>query len=78
MFASGRYAVIAKDAGLTLAAMAQAFANSRFYTASTIIGATNKEQLVENIKAFDIELDQATLDKIDEVHRDAHDPQVFA
>eukprot|EP00951_Prasinocladus_malaysianus_P039642 scaffold446274_cov32-Prasinocladus_malaysianus.AAC.1 len=73
-----RYAVVAKEAGLSLAQMAYAFCKSRFYVASTIIGANDPEQLLENIKAFDIELDEETLAKIDEIHRDAHDPQVFA
>jgi len=76
--AAERYAVIAKEAGLTLAQLALAFSKSRFYVTATIIGANDPDQLVENIKAFDIELDEKTLAKIDEVHRDAHDPQVFA
>mmetsp|Transcript_24015 Transcript_24015/g.66733 ORF Transcript_24015/g.66733 Transcript_24015/m.66733 type:complete len:309 (-) Transcript_24015:24-950(-) len=76
--AAERYAVIAKEAGISLAQLALAFCKSRFYVTSTIIGANDPDQLLENIKAFSIELNEATLAKIDEVHRDAHDPQVFA
>eukprot|EP00873_Tetraselmis_striata_P025623 jgi/Tetstr1/445887/TSEL_003525.t1 len=76
--AAERYAAIAKAAGLTLAQLALAFCKSRFYVASTIIGANDLGQLAENIAAFDIVLDEPTLAAIDEVHRDAHDPQVYA
>ena len=70
--------MIAKEAGISLAQLALAFCKSRFYVTSTIIGANDPDQLLENIKAFSIELDEPTMAKIDEVHRDAHDPQVFA
>mmetsp|Transcript_33325 Transcript_33325/g.79032 ORF Transcript_33325/g.79032 Transcript_33325/m.79032 type:complete len:361 (-) Transcript_33325:36-1118(-) len=77
--AAERYSAIAKEAGLSLAQLAYAFCKSRFFVASTIIGANNTAQLEENIRTFEeVDLGEATLAKIDEVHRDAHDPQVFA
>ena len=60
------YAKVAKEHGLTPAQYALAFVYSRWFTTSTIIGATTMEQLQENIAAFDIpwtdELEQATQD----------------
>ena len=50
-----KYETIAKDAGMSLATMALAWCRTRWYVASTIIGATTMEQLRENIDAFDPE-----------------------
>ena len=72
-----KYETIAKDAGMSLATMALAWCRTRWYVASTIIGATNMEQLRENIDAFDPEkakLSEETLAAIDAVHVNRRDP----
>lgn len=66
--ATEQYAKIAKDAGMSLATLSQAFCKSRFFIDSSIIGATKLEQLKENIDAFNVTLDDEVLKKIDEVH----------
>ena len=62
------YAALAKSLGLSLTALALAFVKSRWFVASTIIGATTLDQLKENIAAFDVTLDAATLEMIDKTH----------
>jgi aryl-alcohol dehydrogenase-like predicted oxidoreductase len=42
--------------------------------ASTIIGATTLDQLNEDIKAYDIKLDDDTLEKITKVYKKYTDP----
>lgn len=52
---------------------------TRWYVASTIIGATTMEQLRENIDAFDVELvalDDDTLAAVDAIHFACRDPCV--
>ena len=75
--ATTKYETIAKDAGMSLATMALAWCRTRWYVASTIIGATTMEQLRENIDAFDPEkakLSEETLAAIDAVHVNRRDP----
>jgi aryl-alcohol dehydrogenase-like predicted oxidoreductase len=43
------YAAVAKEAGVSIAALAHAFCKSRWYIPSTIIGATTVAQLKENV-----------------------------
>jgi aryl-alcohol dehydrogenase-like predicted oxidoreductase len=66
--ASAAYAELAASRGLSPAQLALAFCKSRFFVASTIIGATSLNQLRENIDAFSIDLDGETLKAIDELH----------
>jgi aryl-alcohol dehydrogenase-like predicted oxidoreductase len=49
------YAQLAVDAGLTPAALAIAFCESRPFVTSTIIGATSMKQLDENLAGFGVE-----------------------
>lgn len=63
-----KYNEIAKEGGMSLTTLAHAFCKSRWYIPSTIIGATKMEQLKENIAAFDVDLDEKILKKIDAVH----------
>jgi len=74
--ATAEYKKIADAAGLSLATMSLAWCRSRFYVASTIIGATTMEQLKENIDAFgaDVVLSEETLQAIDIVHLQCRDP----
>ncbi|ORT49596.1 aldo/keto reductase [Vibrio sp. qd031] len=64
-----RYVNIAKQANLTPAQLALAWCNQVDGVTSTIIGATSQQQLIEDIAAFDVVLDQETLDKIGQTIR---------
>lgn len=45
---------------------------------SSIIGATNMEQLKENLDAFSIDLSREAIDDINEVYRKFRDPPTSA
>lgn len=64
--ATEAYAELAGAGGLT--ALALRFVASRFFCASTIIGATQMSQLVENIAAFETELSPEEAAAIDAIH----------
>ncbi len=66
------YADLARANGMTPAQMALAWCYSRWFVASTIIGATTLEQLKENIDAADITLPAHVIEAIDAIH--AHIP----
>jgi aryl-alcohol dehydrogenase-like predicted oxidoreductase len=66
--ATAAYAELARSAGISPAQMALAFVRSRWFTASTIIGARTMEQLRENIATVRLTLEPALLAAIDEVH----------
>jgi len=63
-----KYQDIAKKHGLTLAQMSLAFVNQLPFVTSNIIGATNLTQLKENIDSINIELSDAVLRDIENVH----------
>lgn len=67
------YREIAQKKGMSVATLAQAFCKTRWYIPSSIIGATTVEQLKQNIDAFEVDLDDETLAKIDEVHNACKD-----
>ena len=71
------YCEIACKHKLTPAQLALAFVKSRWFVASTIIGATTMEQLKENIDAFNIELSDEILAEIDEVYKLFRDPAAY-
>ncbi len=71
---SGRYAALARAHGLTPATLALAFCASRWFVASTIIGATSLEQLREDIDAFDVKLNDEVLAEIDAMHAQRPNP----
>ncbi|MCX6819684.1 MAG: aldo/keto reductase [Candidatus Adlerbacteria bacterium] len=68
--AIARYVDLAKKYGLDPAAMAIAFATSRPFTTSTIIGATTLEQLAVDIEAGNISLPAELMEEIAVVHRE--------
>ena len=70
------YADLAARSGLSPAAMAIAFVRSRWFVASTIIGATTLDQLREDIDAAQIELPAAVLAEIDAIHLKYPNPVV--
>ncbi|AXT18407.1 aldo/keto reductase [Flavobacteriaceae bacterium AU392] len=62
------YLEIAESNEMTLAQMALAFVNQQPFVTSNIIGATNLEQLKENIDSINVTLSDTILEKINEVH----------
>jgi aryl-alcohol dehydrogenase-like predicted oxidoreductase len=67
--AAEEYAKLARSRGLGATEMALAFVRTRWFTASTIVGATDLAQLKQNVDSVKIELDAETLAGIDAVHR---------
>ena len=66
--ATKQYLELAESNGLTLAQMALAFVNQQPFITSNIIGATNLEQLKENIDSINVELSAEVLEKINAIH----------
>ena len=66
--ATREYMRIAQETGLTPTAMALAFARTRWFTSSVIIGATTQEQLRENLSSAEVTLSAEVLQKIEAVH----------
>jgi aryl-alcohol dehydrogenase-like predicted oxidoreductase len=63
------YTAMARDAGLTPTQMALAFVRTRWFTHSTIIGATTLDQLKENLESAEVTLSEDVLAKIEAVHQ---------
>ena len=72
--AVAQYARLARDNGLTPTQLALAWCYSRWFVASTIIGATSMAQLQENIDAFDLELAPELVAKVDAIHASLPNP----
>ena len=68
------YLEIAKKHGLSLTQMALAFVNQQPFVTSNIIGATNLEQLSENIGSIAITLSEEILKEIQSVHERMPNP----
>lgn len=73
-WATEQYAQLAERHGLTPTQLALAFIKQQFFVTSTIIGATNLDQLKENIQAFDIDLSAEVLQGIEDIHRKQPNP----
>lgn len=69
-----QYAQLAEQHGLTLTQLALAFIKQQFFVTSTIIGATNLDQLKENIQAFEVDLSEEVLKGIEAIHRQQPNP----
>ncbi len=67
--ATKEYVRIAQQAGLTPATMALAFARTRWFTSSVILGATSLAQLRENLASAEAVLSAEVLEQIEAVHR---------
>ena len=63
------YMRIAQQAGLTPTTMALAFARTRWFNSSVILGATTLGQLKENLDSAEITLSKEVLENIEAVHR---------
>jgi aryl-alcohol dehydrogenase-like predicted oxidoreductase len=61
------YQELAHSLGLTLTELSLAFVHHQKFVTSTIIGATNLDQLEENINAFDVRLTDDVLQQIDKI-----------
>ncbi len=72
--AAARYVQVARDAGISPATLALAWSYSRWFAASTIIGATSVEQLMENIDAWETRLPDDVLAAIERIHFEIHNP----
>lgn len=72
--ATQAYVHLARENGLNPAQMALAYVNSRDFMCSNIIGATNLEQLKENIDSANIELSNEVLEAIEAIHNQSPDP----
>ncbi len=72
--ATRAYVELAREHGLSPAAMAIAFVMGRPWTTSVIIGATTNTQLEENLDAADLVLGDDLLAAIDAVHADNPNP----
>ena len=66
--ASKAYAELARAYGLTPTQLALAFVYHRWFVTSTIIGATNMQQLKENIAAWDTQLSPEVMQEIEALH----------
>ncbi len=74
--ATTRYLKIAEDNNMSLAQMSLAFVNQQPFVTSNIIGATNLEQLKENIDSINITLSDTVLEQINTVHKELPNPAV--
>lgn len=72
--ATEAYNEIAKKHGLTLAQLSLAFVNQQSFVTSTIIGATNLQQLEENIESINVHLSEEILKEIQYVHEQMPNP----
>jgi aryl-alcohol dehydrogenase-like predicted oxidoreductase len=69
-----RYAALARANGLTPTQLALAWCGSRWFVASTIIGATSLAQLKENIDAFDVKLPEEVITAVNAIHTTITNP----
>lgn len=67
--ASREYVRIAREAGLTPVTMALAFARTRWFNTSVVIGATTLDQLNENLDSADVVLSTEVLERIASIHQ---------
>ena len=67
--ASKEYARIAQEFNLDLAQMALAFARTRWFTSSVILGATSLKQLKGNLESAEILLSDEVLESIETAHK---------
>lgn len=73
--ATAAYVKLAEEINVDPCQLAIAFCLSKPFITSPIIGATSLAQLKTNIEAFNLKLDESTLHKINEIHKQY--PQTF-
>ena len=74
MDAVRKYQEIADSISIPLSAIALAWVYSRPFVTSTIIGATNVEQLEDNVLSLNMVLSDEVIAQINEVHREFPNP----
>jgi aryl-alcohol dehydrogenase-like predicted oxidoreductase len=67
--ATREYVALASEMNMKPAQLALAYVNSKPFLTSNIIGATNMEQLQENITSVDLKLSEEILDRIESIHK---------
>ena len=72
--AARRYAALARANDMTPTQLALAWCYSRWFIASTIIGATSLEQLKENIDAAELRLSDEIVAAVNQIHMDITNP----
>ncbi|HCI52203.1 MAG TPA: NADP(H)-dependent aldo-keto reductase [Gallionella sp.] len=72
--ACAAYVQIAMQAGLNPAQMALAYARTRWFTASVILGATTHSQLLNNLASTELTLPAEVIDQIDAIHKQYPNP----
>ena len=72
--ATEKYVALAKEHELDPAQMALAYVHTRPFLTSTIIGATNMEQLEKNIESINVFLSDEVLEAIDAIHLEHSNP----
>ena len=72
--ASRLYNEIAKDFGLTLTELALAFIEKQPFVTSTIIGATNLEQLEQNINTINVSLSEEIMLEVENIQNNFPNP----
>ncbi len=74
MQAIERYAKLAHKRGMTPTQLALGFVNARPFVTANIIGATNLDQLKENIDSVDVEISSDLLAAINDIHAMGKNP----
>jgi len=74
MAAAARYVALAGAHGMSGATLALAWCYSRWFVASTIIGATSLAQLKENVDALDVTLPDEVVSAVERIHAEIHNP----
>jgi aryl-alcohol dehydrogenase-like predicted oxidoreductase len=72
--AARRYAALAVEHGMTPTALALAWCYTRWFVASTIIGATSLAQLKENVDAYSVTLSDDVIKAINAIHGEITNP----
>ena len=74
MEATKHYVNLAHQQGITPAQLALAYVRTRWFVASTIVGATKISQLQENLLSINVKLNETILTDIDRIHRSFPNP----
>jgi diketogulonate reductase-like aldo/keto reductase len=72
--ATTKYQEIADSFDLPLAGIALSYVTSRPFTTSTIFGATNNQQLEDNVLSLNIPISDEIHGEIDKIHKEHLDP----
>lgn len=72
--ATAAYAVLAKQHGMLPSTLALAFARTRWFMSSVVIGITSLEQLQSNLNSINVTLDPDVLKAIDAIHKRCPNP----